>query len=74
MEVTMLRYVIPVAAFFLAGGAFAQGDADKARINVCNQQANDKHLKFDERQEFMKACVTGSEPRDVRRWGPRVTP
>ena len=70
----MLRALFAIAARAVASGVSAQGNPDKARINMCNQQANDKHLKFDERQEFMKACLTGSEPRDVQRWGPRVTP
>jgi psiF repeat len=71
MEATMLRVLFAIVTLALAGGVNAQGNAEKARINVCNQKANDKHLKFDERQEFIKACVAGSEPRDVQRWSTR---
>jgi hypothetical protein len=70
-EVTMLRVLIAFTALVLAGGVNAQGTAQKDRMNTCERQATAKHLKYDERQEFVKACMTGTEPQDVKRWGPR---
>jgi hypothetical protein len=61
----MLRFLVALVAFSLAGGVNAQSNAQQERMKACNQQASEKQLKGDERQQFMSTCLTGKEPREL---------
>ncbi|HKQ29275.1 MAG TPA: PsiF family protein, partial [Burkholderiales bacterium] len=60
----MLRILMTAAALTAMNYAHAQDQkltAQQERMKTCNAQAGEKHLKGDERQDFMSSCLKGED-------------
>lgn len=66
----MMRVLLALAAAAAMTVGYAKDDkltAQQERMKDCNAQANKKHMRGDERQDFMSSCLRadGERPRQL---------